>query len=371
MNMKIKYDRNKPYNLLPELPPQKDFLDTEVLLRWGMASRNLAELNKNVLRIPNPSMLVNTITIREAKTSAEIENIFTTDDELYKALSTQQEEEKVDASTKEVLSYREALWDGYQSIQENGQITEEVIISVFQRIKNTTLGIRPPQSQTVIKRGNSEFRSGEVIYTPPRGEKIIQEKLENLLKFMNEENGIDPLLKMAIAHYQFEAIHPFVDGNGRTGRIINLLYLVHQELISHPVLYLSRYIIQNKEDYYHLLLAVTQRGDWKSWLVYMMKAVEQTAKYTNQLIDQILAQKEATLSYAKEKLKWYTVELNDQLFAQPYIKQQKIGEILQVNSRTTLVKYAEQLNTLGILSTRREGKEVFYVNDDLLRILQD
>lgn len=371
MNMTMKYDRNVPYNHLPELPPKKDFLDTEVLLAWGIASRKLAELNKNVLRIPNPNMLVNTITLREAKTSAEIENIFTTDDELYRALTVDEEEEKMNPTTKEVLTYREALWEGYRKIQENSGINEEVMIAIFQRIKSTSLGFRPPQSQTVIRRGNSEFRSGEVVYTPPRGEGIIQAKVENLLQFMNDENGIDPLLKMAVAHYQFEAIHPFVDGNGRTGRILNLLYLVNQQLLSHPVLYLSKYIIQNKADYYQLLAGVTQRGAWKDWMLYMMKAVEQTAAYTNFLVDQILSQKEATLNYAKSKLKWYTQELNDHIFAQPYIRQHKIGQILDVSSRTTLVKYAQQLNDLGILSTRRDGKEVFYVNDELLNILLD
>jgi Fic family protein len=364
------FDRNKPYNDLPNLPPKEEFLDTDVLIKWGLASRSLAALNKNVFRIPNPTMLINTIALREAKTSTAIENIFTTDDELYKAISSDLKEEKASASAKEVLNYREALWGGYGSLMTEGTLSHQVIIDIFRKIKNTTQGFRPPQSLTVIRRGNSDLRPGEIIYTPPRGEGVIEGKIDNLLDFLQDENGIDPLLKMAIAHYQFEAIHPFTDGNGRTGRILNLLYLVEQQLLSHPILYLSRYILDNKDDYYYLLSGITQRKSWKPWLLYMMEAVEQTSKNTNQLIDNILEQQEETLRFAKTKLKWYTSEFNDLLFSQPYIKQKKMSEVLGVTSRTTLVKYAEQLTNLGIVSTIYEGKEVYYVNNDLIRILE-
>ena len=365
------YDRKKPYNLLPDLPPSIEIIDIEVLMKWGTASRNLAELNKNILRIPNPSMLVNTIGLREAQTSTAIENIFTTEDELYKAISSNLKEENVDTSTKEVLNYREALWGGFNLLKSEGDLSEQAIISIFQKVKNSTQSYRPQQSLTVIRRGNSEFKPGEVIYTPPRGEGIIESKIRNLLSFLQDDNGIDPLLKMAIAHYQFEAIHPFTDGNGRTGRILNLLYLVEQQLISHPVLYLSSYILQHKNEYYHLLTAVTQRGLWKPWLIFMMEAVEQTSIYTNQMIDEIILQQASTLQFAKSKLKWYTSEFNDLLFSQPYFKQKKMGEVLGVTSRTTLSKYAEQLVSIGIVSKKYEGKEVFYINDDLLRIISD
>jgi Fic family protein len=368
-HMKYMYDRNKPHNTLPDLPPNKDFLDIEILMKWGLASRNLAELNKNVLRIPNPSMFVNTVALREAQTSTAIENIFTTDEELYKAISSNLKEENTVAATKEVLNYREALWEGFTLLGIDGSLSEKAIISIFQRIKKTKQGYRSPQSLTVIRRGNSELKPGEVIYTPPRGDGIIERKIQNLLTFLQVENGIDPLIKMAISHYQFEAIHPFTDGNGRTGRILNLLYLVEQQLLSHPVLYLSRYILQHKDDYYHLLSGVTQRGAWKPWLMYMMEAVEQTSKYTNQMIDDIIMQQESTLHFAKSKLKWYTNELNTSLFSQPYIKQKTLGEVLGVTSRTTLVKYAGLLVAHGIVSMKNDGKEVYYVNDDLLRIL--
>ena len=180
----------------------------------------------------------------------------------------------------------------------------------------------------------------------------------------------DPLLKMVIAHYQFEAIHPFSDGNGRTGRILNLLYLVSQGLISHPVLYLSKYIIDHKDDYYYSLSAVTQHNSWGSWIEYMLEAVLQTSKQTNQKIDDILSQMNATYEFVNPKLKWYSKELNQALFSQPYIKQKTIGVATGIKSRTTLSKYVKELIQLGVLSSKDDGKEVFYINNDLLRILE-
>lgn len=368
MNKSIPFDRTRPYNQLPDLPPAAE-LDTEILLKWGLASRALAELNKNIYRIPNPAMLVNTISLREAQSSTAIENIFTTEDELYKAVSESIKEEEANAATKEVLRYREALWQGFTVLTTDGQLNRKGIVSIFQQIKDSTQTIRPPQSQIVIKRGNSELRPGEVIYTPPRGEGIIEQKLENMLDFLHND-PTDPLLKMAIAHYQFEAIHPFTDGNGRTGRIVNLLYLIEQGLLSHPVLYLSSYIIQNKEDYYHLLSGVTQRQSWKPWIMYMLTAVEVTARQTNRMIDEIMDQLEATYAYAQTKLSWYTLELNFALFSQPYIKQELVGRITGASSRTTLTKYMADLTKLGILSQKKDGREVYYLNNDLLRIIR-
>jgi Fic family protein len=346
-------------------------MDKDVLLKWGLASRALAELNKNILRIPNPLMLVNTLSLQEAQSSTAIENIFTTEDELYKAVSDTVNEDTANAATKEVLRYREALWGGYKSLLKKKKIDKTVAVKIFQKIKNTKQGIRPPQSQVVIKRGQSEYRSGDTIYTPPRGVKIVEDKMQNLFEFMNENDGFDPLLKMVIAHYQFEAIHPFVDGNGRAGRILNILYLIDQKLLSHPVLYLSKYIIEHKNDYYHLLAGVTQRGAWKPWLMFMLRAIEETAKNTNQKIDDILAQMDATYKHVHKKLKWYTLELNQAVFSQPYLKQKLVGEITGARSRTTLTKYMHQLTKLGVLSAQEDGREVFYINNDLIRILQN
>lgn len=370
MSKKMPFDRNIPYNQLPELPPAEEIIDKEILRKWGLASRALAELNKNILRIPNPSMFINTISLQEAQSSTAIENIFTTEDELYEAVSDHLKEESANPATKEVLRYREALWDGYHALHKKKIFNQSVAIKIFRQIKNTKQGIRPPQSQVVIKRGQSDLRPGEVIYTPPRGTGIIEKKLKNLFEFYNTESDFDPLIKMAIGHYQFEAIHPFTDGNGRTGRILNLLYLVNQKLLSHPVLYLSKYIIHHKEDYYHHLSGVTQRQAWKPWLMFMLNAVENTAKHSSQKTDEILDQMEATYKYANKKLKWYTLELNLALFSQPYIKQKKVGEITGATSRTTLTKYMQQMVDLGILSANEKGREVYFVNDDLMRILQ-
>jgi Fic family protein len=367
----VKYDRNEPYNDLPLLPPSTDLLDKEVLVALVQAARSLAELNRNTLRLPNPGMLINTISLQEAKSSSAIENIFTTEDELYKAISDTLKEGQANPNTKEVLRYREALWTGFQNIRSKNAIDLNVVISIYRQIKDSTQGIRPPQSEIVIRRGDSELRSGEVVYTPPRGKVVLEERMNNLVDYLNEtDKDIDPLIKMAIAHYQFEAIHPFTDGNGRTGRVLNLLYLVHQGLLSHPVLYLSKYIIENKDEYYHHLSAITQRQSWKPWLIYMLKGVEQTSRYTNQLIDDIVSQMEATLLHGKKELKWYSKEINEALFNQPYIKMSVVGNITQKTSRTTLTKYMNELCEIGILSPRQDGKDVFYMNNDLLRILQ-
>ncbi len=368
---KVKFDRNIPFNELPDLPPHEKIIDHEILKKWGLASRALAELNRNILHIPNPSMLVNTISLQEAQSSTAIENIFTTEDELYKAVSDTVKEAAANPATKEVLRYREALWGGYKTLAKKKTFDTSTFVKVFRQIKNTKEGIRPAHSQVIIKRGQSKIKPGEVIYTPPRGKVIVEKKLNNLLDFLNNEKfEIDPLLKMAIAHYQFEAIHPFTDGNGRTGRIINLLYLVNQNLLSHPVLYLSKYIINNKEEYYHLLSGVTQRQAWKPWILFMLSAVENTAKHTNQTIDEILSQMNATHKHANKKLKWYSLELNQLLFSQPYIKQKEVGKLLGVKSRTTLTKYMYELWKLGILAPHAEGREVYYFNTDLIRILQ-
>ena len=364
-------DRLKPFNELPLLPPSREIFSEDVLIAWGKASRALAEMNKNILRLPNPEMLINTIALQEAKSSSEIENIFTTEDELYKAISDAVNEAASNPNTKEVLRYREALWTGYNAMIESGKLDLKLIVKIFQQIKNTTEVIRPPQSLVVIKRGKSELRPGEIIYTPPRGSGVVEEKLNNLIHYLNDEKDTtDPLLKMVIAHYQFEAIHPFSDGNGRTGRILNLLYLVHKSLLSHPVLYLSKYIIQNKDDYYYTLGLVTQRQNWKPWMLYMLKGVEVTSQQTNRTIDAIVDQMKVTYEYGRAELKWYTKELNEALFFQPYIKPSVISKILQRTSRTTITKYMFELTHHRILTAKQDRKEVYYVNSDLIRILQ-
>lgn len=368
------YDQNFPFNELPLLPPCKNVEeDVEVLRKLVTASRALASVNASVLRLPNPTMLVNTIALQEAKVSTAIENIFTTEEELYKAVSDLIQEERADAATKEVLRYREALWDGFTRMKEKQKINEDVVLGIFRAVKNTNAGFRSPASQAVIKRGNSEFRSGETVYTPPRGEKVLQDLMVNWVEYMGDDQQFpaDPLLKMCIAHYQFEAIHPFSDGNGQTGRVLNLLYLVQERLLDLPVLYLSKYIIVHKEDYYYHLSGVTQRGDWKSWILYMLDAVEKTAVLTQDLIGEMSVQMAATLEYGKSKIRWYSKEVNELIYSQPYLKAKTLGELLKVSSRTTLTKYFAELSDAKILFPKKDGKEVYYVNEELVRILGD
>ncbi len=366
------FDRNKPFNNLPLLPPDKELEnDNDILKKLVSASRALSSVNVEISKLPNPLMLINTISIQEAKSSSEIENIFTTEDELFKAISDSNREELTDPATREVLRYREALWTGYNSIYEKKEIGLQTIINIVQQVKGTNIGIRPPQARVIIRRGNSELRPGEVVYTPPRGEGIIESYLKNLIEYINDSAyaKTDPLLKMCIAHYQFEAIHPFQDGNGRTGRILNLLYLVHIGLLTQPVLYLSKYIIKNKDDYYHHLAGVSQRQNWKSWVIYMLDAVEETAIQIRNLITDITDQMNETYVYAQSKFKWYSKELNESIYSQPYIKAKTVGEILNKTSRTTITKYMAELTKIGILTPKKEGLEVYYLNNDLLRIL--
>jgi len=370
---KQKFDRNKPFNDLPLLPPKLNLdNDPQVLKKLVSASRALASVDGNIKRLPNPYMLVNTIALQEARTSTEIENIFTTEDELYKAITDNVKESKANFATKEVLRYREAMWAGYRSIKDIGTINLQSIVRISQQVKDTSQGIRTPQSRVVIKRGQSEFRAGEVIYTPPRGEGIVEKLMQNLIEFLNndEKFPMDPLLKMCIAHYQFEVIHPFMDGNGRTGRILNLLYLVHKNLLSHPTLYLSKYIIVYKDDYYYKLSTVTNRSKWKDWVIFMLDAVEKTSGMTNNLISEILEQMDTSLKYGKKHLKWYSKELNEAIFSQPYIKPKVIKQVIGKSSRTTITKYMGELVKAGILSHTKDGAEVYYINNELIRILE-
>jgi Fic family protein len=368
----MKFDRHSPYNDLPLLPPKIDLENKlGILKKLVNASRALATVNGNLLRLPNPSILINTLALQEAKTSTEIENIFTTEDDLYKAITDTLNEGKINPATKEVLKYREAMWAGYQYLKENQVIDKGLIFQIFRQIKETGTGFRSPQSQVVIRQGQSEFRPGEVVYTPPRAAGLIELLIDNLVDYLydDEKYPADPLLKMCVAHYQFEAIHPFQDGNGRTGRILNLLYLISKGLLSQPVLYLSKYIIAHKDEYYYRLSAVTQLNSWEPWVEFMLEATEKTSVFTNTRINEILLQMEATLEYGKTHIKWYNKEINEAIFSQPYIKPHTIGQLLGISSRTTLTKYMAELAQRRILQPHKSSREVFYINEDLMRIL--
>jgi Fic family protein len=367
----IQYDKQTPFNQLPLLPPPEDrFLTIRVLTELAKAHRALGKLDGISLRLPNPDMLVNTISLREAKSSSEIENIFTTDDQLYKAISDKVKEHHANPATKEVIRYREALWAGYNKIKEGNKIDLGTIIEIYQQIKQTSSDIRPPYVNTIIKKTVEPLTRDEIIYTPPRGEGIIESKLKNLFEFVNSNKYLyDPLIKLALSHYQFEAIHPFTDGNGRTGRVLNLLMLIQNRLLTHPILYLSKYIIDTKDEYYKHLIAVTQTQSWQDWIVYIIKGIEQMSHYTISLIESITGQMDATYEYAKKKLSFINKDIIEAIFMQPYIRRETIAKITGTKSRTTLTKYMRDLCNTGILEAKKEGRDVFYANNDLVNIL--
>ncbi|MEX2234232.1 MAG: Fic/DOC family N-terminal domain-containing protein [Cyclobacteriaceae bacterium] len=371
MSKTFPYDRSQPFNQLPLLPPADDCIITiEVLQALNQANKALAELKGLARKLPNQAMLVNTIALREAKASTEIENIFTTDDELYRVLSGN--ESSLDSNAKEVLRYRQALWKGYAAVKEKNIFTTDLLTSVYQEIKQVHDGIRPVQTETVIKKRGSGALGGSVVYTPPRGEKVIGQKLDNLLEFLNDDTRYshDPLIKLAVAHYQFEAIHPFRDGNGRTGRILNILLMIAKKLLDVPILYLSAYIIAHKDEYYENLHKVTTQGKWKDWVLYMLKAVEETSVYTIEKINEIDRLFLTTLDLVHDKLPHIHKEAIEKIFEQPYISPKNFID-QKVKSLNTAKKYLGQMEALGIMTSRKIGKEVVYLNIDLFNLLSE
>lgn len=366
------YDRNIPYNQLPPLPPATDlYLDKDVVDKLTLASRRLAELKGLASSLPNQSIFVNTIALREAKASSAIENIFTTDDELYKSLSYQ-EDEYPEGSAKEILHYREALWRGYRDIVSDKTMTLETIIDVYRQIKRSSDGIRPYLAEVVIKKRGWGSLVAETVYTPPRGKGVVEKKMAELLAFMNDDVKfpIDPLLKMAMAHYQFEAIHPFRDGNGRTGRILCILYLKQKQLLDLPILYLSAYILKNKDEYNYRLNGVTGTMLWKPWVLYMLEAVSQTAEYTSDKILRIKALMERTSGImADNNLPVARMDI-PRLFEQPYIRPKNLLSD-KIKSINTAKKYLTKLESLGMLSKEKVGKEFIWLNAELMSILSD
>ncbi len=369
--MIIPFDRTIPFNTLPLLPPPPEQTEApEILKALTLAGRALGELKGFARMLPNQSMLVNTIALREAKASTAIENIFTTDDALYKAMSDS--EANPDANAKEVLRYRQALWHGYSIIKNENKISLDLLTGLYREVKQASDGIRPPQSETVIKKRGTGSMEGSVVYTPPRGEKIIEEKLNNLVDYLNNDTLYtnDPLLKLAIAHYQFEAIHPFRDGNGRTGRILNLLVMIQKELLDVPILYLSAYIIEHKNEYYELLNKVTSQRSWQDWILYILKAIEETAKYTIQKINDIDRLFKNTAALINKNMPKTRKETIEKMFEQPYISPKRLLDD-NMKSINTSKKFLEQVKDLKIVYPKKIGKEVVYINADLFELLSE
>jgi len=349
---------------LKALPPPLSQMETKkILKKLTRANKSLAELKGYSDTIPNKNILINAIIINEAKDSSEIENIVTTHDELFKTMSR---EKYQNPAAKEVVNYRTALWHGFQIVNNRQMITTNMILEIQEIIETNKAGIRKLPG-TVLKNENT----GESIYTPPSGEKEIISLLNNLEKFINEDkNDIDPLVKLAIIHYQFEAIHPFYDGNGRTGRILNVLYLVLKDLLDSPILYLSKYIIRNKSTYYRLLREVTEEENWEDWILFILQGIEETAIETLNLVKKIMNSLEITGQEIKEKLpKIYSKELVELLFFEFYTKISFIQEGLQV-TRKTAAGYLAELEEKGFLTSEKIGRERIFLNNNLFEIVR-
>jgi Fic family protein len=368
----INPDRNAPWNNLPPLPIRQEFYQTiDILEKLVDAKAALARLQGRSVVIPNQGLLINTISLQEAKISSAIENIFTTDDELYKAYS---DHNTGNGASKEVLRYREALWSGYNYLNNTGKFDQTYFIQVFQEIKQTTDVIRPDFLNTSVKQGSTGPNAGQVIYTPPRGLSIIQDKLDNLINFLNDDEQfkMDHLLKMAVAHFQFEAIHPFRDGNGRTGRIFNIHYLTNKGLLDVPILFLSRYILDHKDDYYSGLMGVSQRGNWKNWLLFMLRAIENTSNFTFHKINDIVSVKDSILEHVKKDDRKFRNPENliEFLFNQPFIKVKHLVDA-GIYAENTARDYLNKLCDMQVLEKKEIEGHHYYLNLELYRILSE
>ncbi len=356
------FDPALPYNDLPPLPPMVGQIETTTVLKRCIQARvALAELKQAAELIPNAAVLVNALPLLEARASSEIENIVTTTDKLFEFADIA--EDRADAATKEALRYRAALHEGSKMVQRR-MLTTDMAIHICSTIKDIELDIRADSGTNLKNRA-----TGEVIYTPPEGQKRLQQLLDNWQDFMHRATEIDPLVRMAVQHYQFEAIHPFTDGNGRTGRILNILFLVEQGLLDTPILYLSRYIIGRKSDYYRLLLEVTREQAWEDWILYMLEGVEETCVWTTDKIKSIRELMQHTAEYVHERLpKIYSWELVMELFKQPYCR---IGNLVDADiaKRQTASVYLKQLCDIGVLKELKSGRENLFVHPKYIELL--
>lgn len=354
----------RPYNGLPLLPPPPDRIETvNVLRQLVKSSVALAELKGLAATLPNPSILLNAVILKEARISSEIENVITTQDKLYQALSAKGVEP--DPATKEVLRYREAALYGFRFIRKNGFLSMNAILGIQEILEESKSGIRKLPG-TALRNAST----GKVIYTPPDAPEIIQRLMGNLESYLNERDEISPLIRMAVQHYQFESIHPFYDGNGRTGRIINVLHVMLNDLLDSPILYLSHFIIRNKSDYYRLLQEVRTKGAWEDWVLFMLRGVEETARDTISQIREINKLFLRTQERMKASApKMYSKELIEILFEHPYCKAEILVKRLKI-SRITASKYLKQLEARGVLKSRRVWKETLYINTRLFDLLK-
>ena len=349
---------HRPHNALPVLPPPVDLETKPVLKRCVTARAALADLNRAAHQIPNPRMLEVSLPLLEAQASSEIENIVTSADTMFRYLRAHR---TADPATREALRYRTALLEGFADLQTR-PLGTETAERVCSRIKGTPMPVRSDPG-TVIAGPTG------IVYTPPVGQTRIRELLANWEDFLHGAGDVDPLVRMAAAHYQFEAIHPFTDGNGRTGRVMNTLFFVQERLLSRPILYLSRHIIAHRADYYRLLLDVTRAGAWEPWLLYMLQGVEETATWTTGKIEAVLRLRDETDRLVRDRApKTYRPALIDLLFEQPYCR---IADLVdaRIAERQTASRYLHSLVGIGVLHDRRLGREKLFFHPKLLRLL--
>lgn len=356
--------QNTPHYRLHKLPPLREKVETfEILRQTNKSTAALAELKGIAKTIPNQAMLINAIVLQEARDSSEIENIITTQDELYKALTANKN--NISAEVKEVVNYRKAIFHGYDLVKMQGFLSVNDIVAMQQALVDNTAGIRSTPG-TVLKND----KTGEVVYTPPQDKDEIVGLLTNFIHHYNEPDELSPLINLAILHYQFESIHPFYDGNGRTGRILNILYLILNGLIDVPILYLSSYITKNKPEYYRLLNQTNRTGNWEEWIMFMLKAVEYTAIDTITRISNIKSLLDATIIKVQEKApKVYRKEFVELLFEQPYSKIEFVVNKLGVE-RKAASRYLKELEAIGIVESQKVGRETIYINKELIEILK-
>lgn len=353
---------DKPYQNLPLLPPSVDVESKAILKKCVSARAALAELKKAAELIPNQSMLISLLPRLEARASSEIENIVTTTDRLF---HFEHMEEKADPATKEALRYGHALLESYASLKTH-PLNTRTVERVCSTIKGVDMRIRKVPGTQLMN-----DRTKTVVYTPPNSEHLLRDLLANWEQFLHEQRDIDPLIRMAIGHYQFEAIHPFSDGNGRTGRVINSLFLIQEDLLGLPILYLSRYLIQQRERYYQLLLGVTQNQAWEEWILFILDGVEKTAKWTTDKIEAIKNLMNHTVDYVKDHApKIYTYELMSLIFELPYSRIQDITE-KQLAGRQAASRYLKELVSIGVLEEVVEGREKLFIHPKLLKLLSE
>lgn len=352
-------------DVLAKLPPDRNKVETIKILRSAnKASLAIAELKGIAQTIPNQKMLINAVVLQEAQDSSEIENIITSTDELYQALASNKT--RIKSEIKEVVNYRRSIFLGFQILKEQGFIKVNDIIKIQRDLIENNAGIRSTPG-TVLKND----QTGEVVYTPPQDKVEIEKLLTNFIKHFNDTQAdLSPLINLAILHYQFESIHPFYDGNGRTGRILNILYLILNNLLEIPILYLSSYIIRTKADYYRLLNAVNKNDEWENWILYILTAVETTSRETIAQIQSIRELLDETIIKVKENApKIYSKELVENIFEHPYTKIEYITIKLGIE-RKAASRYLKKLEEIGILESIKVGKEIIYINKELITLLK-